>query len=220
MINGNAKNAAVFGFLISSLSTLLCYLAAGPTLGVFFGGFFVAAFLAPVGSFRWAHLHSVVGGIWLVWLIAVFRTSDTVGQWVRLGILLGSFSLAVAGMAALLRGFRVQAVIAAGTASLVGLAWLFWPIWLSPQFAKLSEGFIEALVRVHPPLVANGVLENEPPWTERFLAYRLTRLDQDTPMRLPTDVWPGVVLYLGVGAGFLVIGRGMGRILPMRPECG
>ena len=46
---------------------------------------------------------------------------------------------------------------------------------------------VQHLVAVHPPLAINGILTNEPAWTERSLAYHLTNLNQDVPIRLPAN---------------------------------
>jgi hypothetical protein len=72
---------------------------------------------------------------------------------------------------------------------------------------------VEILAEIHPPLVANGILSNEPAWTEQSLAYHLTNLNQDIPLGLPTTATPcaaahllaGMVLW---GAAALAAARG------------
>jgi len=82
---------------------------------------------------------------------------------------------------------------------LVGLAWLTWPVWMSPWIAGRDE-LVGALVRPHPPLAVNGVLVGEAGmWHQRQFAYHLTTLDQDVPYVLPTSVWPAVLLHGIVG---------------------
>jgi hypothetical protein len=204
----------------SIIFTLVCYVAAGPSLGLFIGGFFVAAFLAPAASLRGKQLLAVVAGIAGVWLIAIFQTSDTFWEWAQLVVVLASFSFGLAALAFYYEKFGVHPVFAGALATVLGLAWLTWPIWLSPEFAGIPEWVIDRMVSFHPPLVANGVLANEPPWTERFLAYRLTRLDQDTPITLPTNIWPCVGVNVGIGVVLMVLGRGIGGFLRWRRRRG
>jgi hypothetical protein len=70
------------------------------------------------------------------------------------------------------------------------LAWLTWPVWLAGNLVKHGMGPVaQKLVAVHPPLVINGVLTNEPAWTERSIAYHLTDLNQDVAIELPASGW-------------------------------
>jgi hypothetical protein len=79
-------------------------------------------------------------------------------------------------------------IFAAATAVVLGLAWLTWPIWLSPILVRGGlGGVVQNLVKVNPPLTINGILTNEPAWTERSLAYHLTDLNQDVPIQLPAN---------------------------------
>jgi hypothetical protein len=196
---------------ISILFTLLCYFAAGPTLGLFIGGFFVAAFFAPVD---WK---TVAAGVALIWLIPLFQTADTFYEWLRLAALLICFAAAIASINFFLKSIGVHPTFSAAIATLLALAWLTWPIWLSPQIPDLSDNLINNLVALHPPLVANGVLHAEAPWTERIIAYRLTRLNQDTPIHLPTRIWPSAALHLTIAALFFALGCGIRRFLIRTP---
>jgi hypothetical protein len=83
---------------------------------------------------------------------------------------------------------RTPSIFAAAVAIILGLAWLSWPVWLSPALARGGmDGVIRALVAVHPPLVANGILTAEAAWTERSVAYHLTNLNQDVPIAMPSN---------------------------------
>ena len=84
----------------------------------------------------------------------------------------------------------------AGMAIVVGLAWLSWPVWLSAALVRGGfSGTVQNLVWLHPPLVINGILTGEPAWTERSLAYHLTDLNQDVPIRLPANVGQCVAVH-------------------------
>lgn len=194
-------------FVLSFLSTLACFWAAGPSLGLFFGGFFVATFLTPAAAVSPGRtiprLIAVIVGIAVVWTIVLFQTPDTAGQWALLVLVLAAYAMAMAGVALAAMRLGAGSVVASAVAMVLGLAWLTWPIWLAPQFDHLSTTFINRLAAVHPPLVANGVLSSEPPWTQRTLAYHLTRLNQDIPTALPTSVIPCVALHLAVGGVLL-----------------
>jgi hypothetical protein len=200
---------AAGSFLLSVFFTLVCYFAAGSGLGLFFGGFFVAVFFAPVpGAWK-----AAAAGVALVWLIAVIQTSDTFWEWARLAMLLVCFAGALGSIAYFLRQAGEYPVVAGMYVTILGLAWLTWPIWLSPQFEHLSENLIDRLVSFYPPLVANGVLHHEAPWTEEQIAYQMTRLNQDTPIHLPTQIWSSAGVHAGIGVIFCGLGWGIGRIL-------
>ncbi len=180
---------------ISLGAAAACRWAAGNSLGLFFGGLFAATFLTPaavLGSGNFARAISglavVVGPIVIVWVIPVLKGSDTPGQWAQTVLILAAYSAAVAGIALVLARAGCPAVFAAAVAIVIGLAWLTWPVWLSSILvASGLGGIVQHLVAVHPPLAINGILTNEPAWTERSLAYHLTNLNQDVPIRLPTN---------------------------------
>jgi hypothetical protein len=214
--NANAPRLSALQFIIPQsafviLFTLLCYFAAGPTLGLFFGGFFVAAFFAPVD---WK---AVALGVPVIWLIPLVHTSDTFLEWLKLAALLACFAGAIKAISFFLQSCRMPAEFAGALATLLALAWLTWPIWLSPQIPNLSDRLIGNLVILHPPLVANGILHGEAPWTERLIAYRLTRLNQDTPIQLPTSILPSAGLHLAIAAVFFLFGCGINRFLHRKP---
>lgn len=186
---------------LSLAASAACYWAAGPTLGVFVGGFFVATFLAPVAALaerRPTVIAAVVAPIMGVWLAAALESGDPVRQWVQVSIVLAAYALAAGGTASVLGRCGLPKTMAAATAISIGLAWLSWPVWLSPHLAR-GPG-VDFLIKVHPPLVANGVLIQEPVWTERSIAYHLTELDQDVPMQLPGGIGACVAVHGVLGA--------------------
>src|SRR5262249_33621672 len=119
-------------------------------------------------------------------LIAVFASPGTFIQWLQSILVLLSYSIAIAGITLIPAKLKLPAALSAAFAVLISLAWLTWPIWLSPTLTKHGEDkLIGALIRAHPPLVINGILTHDPAWTERSLAYRLTNLNQDVPIQFP-----------------------------------
>jgi hypothetical protein len=103
-------------------------------------------------------------------------------------LVLAAYSMAIGGIALVLARAGCPVIFAAATAVVLGLAWLTWPIWLSPILVRGGlGGVVQNLVKVNPPLTINGILTNEPAWTERSLAYHLTDLNQDVPIQLPAN---------------------------------
>jgi hypothetical protein len=196
-----------------------CWWAAGTSLGLFFGGLFVATFLIPAAilgqkKLNWAitGLAATVGPVAVVWLIAALKTSDTIEQWIEVTIVLLAYALAVAGVAVLLAGCKLPEIIAAAMAIVIGLAWLTWPVWLSATLEKhASNAAVEKMVKIHPPLVINGILTSEPAWTEMSLAYHLTNLNQDVPIRLPSSVIGCAAVHGIVGIGLWTAAYGIAR---------
>jgi len=188
---------------ISLGASTACWWAAGNSLGLFFGGLFVVTFLIPAGVLGWgkfreviAGLASVIGPILIVWLIPALKGVDTLGQWLLTALVLAAYAVAVGGIARILTRMKFPPVFAAGAAVIISLAWLTWPVWLSTMLVQSGRsGIVQNLVVVHPPLVINGILTNEPAWTERSLAYHLTDLNQDVPIRLPANPAPCVALH-------------------------
>jgi hypothetical protein len=184
-------------FILPAAATLLCYLAAGPTLGLFIGGFFVATFFAPLAPFI------ATIAIAAVWLIAV--PTHTLGQWTQLTAALAAYGFFLYSVSRLAARFHLPNNMAHSLSILIGLAWLTWPLWLSPHLS--SSSLIQSLTNLHPPLVANGVLRNEPPWTEKTVAYQLTNLNQDIPISLPTSAANCVGFFAVAGLIFLAAAR-------------
>jgi hypothetical protein len=186
-----------------------CWWAAGTSLGLFFEGLFIATFFTPAavleqGTLRdaIACLGAAIAPVAIVWLIAVIKSPDTIEQWMAATTVLITYSLAIAGMAMLPSVLKLPPVLAAAAAIVIGFAWLTWPVWLSATLAKgQTNAVVNGLVIVHPPLVINGILSGEPAWTEMSLAYHLTNLNQDVPVRLPGNIWVCVAFHGIAGIG-------------------
>jgi len=192
---------------ISLAAMAVCGWVAGTSLGLFFGGLFAVTFLVPVGILAHSNLRHLIAGfaavvapVAIAWLMPALKGADTFAQCALASLTLAAYALAVDGISLVLSRLGLPAVFAAAVAIGIGIAWLTWPIWLSIPLVKNGwSGIVQDLVAVHPPLVINGILTNEPAWTERSLAYHLTNLNQDVPIQLPSGAGPCIALHGIVG---------------------
>jgi hypothetical protein len=192
----------VIALLGGILATSLAAAAAGKTLGEVLGGLVAATLIVPpLAAFQSAWrargviMVSGVVGVSVVWLSLIGSNGATIGQWIELTGILAGMVFVLASVTSLLTAIRFSPVLAAAVAVVMGLAWLSWPIWLSGAMSNpLVQPLISKLVPLNPPLVANGILTFTAPWTEQSIAYGLTLLDQDVPMRLPTTALPCIAL--------------------------
>jgi hypothetical protein len=176
--------------------------AAGVSLGLAIGGLFAAAILVPplaasrraVGG-AGAIVLASTAGIGAVWLGFIGHSHATAWQWAMLMGLLAAFSSTLAAIAIGLEALALPPVLSGGATTALAVAWLTWPIWLPPE--TLGAG-LQRTVDVNPVLVANGVLKFTVPWTEQSIAYGLTTLDQDVPIRLPGSPIPMIAISLAI----------------------
>jgi hypothetical protein len=196
-----------------------CWWAAGTSLGLFLGGLFVVTFLTPAAILGQKNLRgticglaAVAGPIAAVWLIATLRTSDTIGHWIAATTVLLTYAISIAGIAVFLNACKWPEIFAAAVAIVIGLAWLTWPVWFSVTLEKTaSNAAVENIVKLHPPLVINGILTRTPAWTEMSIAYHLTNLNQDVPIRLPSSVFACAALHGMIGIGLWLAAEGIAK---------
>jgi len=156
---------------------------------------------------RLAVLGCCAGAVAATWMALVRPDAATIGEWCVISMVMACYGTALAGIVALLDRIRIAPPLSSGIAIIMGVAWLTWPVWLSPWMAmSASESIINILVAFHPPLVCNGILTFTPPWTEQSMAYALTVLGQDVPLRLPTNALPCVGFHLVVAAIAFLLG--------------
>src|SRR5580704_1904581 len=107
---------------ISSLGMGACWWAAGPSLGLFFGGLFVATFLTPAGVLCGkvgagiGGLIAVVAPVVGVWMLTATKTSNTPAELGEAACVLLTYSIAVAGIALILARVRVPVIFASAAA--------------------------------------------------------------------------------------------------------
>jgi len=225
---GTRWGFCVLAGLLALVFGAVSYLAVGPNLGLFIAGFFTASIITPALCSKYPPV--IVGSalptigvppqqtvrnadptcsqnllialsVWLAlattWSAAFFTTPLTPGQFLQLVFLLLAFQLALTA---------ARTLLPASLVTLLAIAWLSWPVWLATFLRGASTRTIYWLVQTHPPLVANGVLTWEPPWSERSLAYRrLTNLNQDVMYQLPTSAWRATIFLLLVAAGLMLV---------------
>jgi hypothetical protein len=189
---GFARLAVIFAASLGAMGA--CWWAAGPSLGLFFGGLFVATFLTPASALANHVSRSLVGFLTVVipiaavWLCTALKTSNTPPQLAQAILILIVYVLAISGIALLAARIGIPKLFASAFAIVLGLAWLTWPVWLAGNLLEAGHASaIQNLVAIHPPLTINGVLLGEPAWTERSVAYHLTNLNQDVPIQLPQN---------------------------------
>jgi hypothetical protein len=199
----------LFCFVASVAATSAVGAAARLSLGLVWGGLFAAAILIPPllsvageSTSRLGIFVAGVAGVSLVWLSLIGPSRATFGQWVMLVALLTSLLTLLAGLVMSLRSFQVAPALAAAIVTTFAILWLTWPIWLSTY---LGSGESRWLVALHPPLAANGLLTFTVPWTEQAIAYQLTVLNQDVPIRLPTNPIACILVHAMSGAALIVL---------------
>jgi hypothetical protein len=148
---------------------------------------------------------ALVDGVAAGWLATVATPDVTLVHWLECYVILISAAAAVMGLA--LASWRVtkSEVTGAMIAVVLALAWLLFPIWLSPLL-KSSSTWISYLITPHPIFALNRALPRLELWTHSPLMYRLTNLGQDVPYSLPASIWPAVLLHAVIAAPLIWFG--------------
>jgi hypothetical protein len=201
-------SATAFPFLLSLTAATACYLSAGPTLGLFLGGLLMATLLVPPLVMAEGPLSNrlmVVGAsvipIAALWLLGTVRSETRLAEWFACVLVLLAYALALGGLSVGFRLLRCPAVVSAALSVIAGLAWMTWPIWLSPTWnGGESENSVARLVVCHPGITLNGQLLHLGVWTEQSVAYHLTDLSQNVSYSPPRHVYPCVLLHALLGA--------------------
>jgi hypothetical protein len=184
-------------------------------LGLYLGGIALGTVLASplVLAYRQRieqliAVASIVDGVGVVWLVAMFRSDVTFAQWLAAYVLLAACVLAAMGVSIALE--RLVGVVSAAAATITAtLAWLTWPIWLSAWIdSPAVVRAIDWLVPIHPLLAMNGLFQSLGIWGEWPIMYQLTSLGQDVPYSFPSSVAISAAFhFLLGGALILAVGR-------------
>ena len=204
--NWRGLSAVGVPLALSVLAAIALPWAAGWTLGVFVGGLLLLTVLTPPavlandgGRARTTALAATFLPFAIVWMVMPWRTETHPSESLVCVLVLLSYGAAVGGLSVGLRGIRLSATVSAALAVVIALAWLTWPIWLSPTWnGEASAGWVDTLVSVHPGLAIN--LPHLGQWVEQSVAYHLTDLNQNVPYAPPQSVWPCVVCHAMAGA--------------------
>jgi hypothetical protein len=202
-------SAALVPFILSAIAAVVCYLSAGPTLGLFLGSLIMVSILTPPlvlaeeqSTNRLIVLCAIVVPFTLIWLLAPMRSETHKSEWLESSIVLIAYATALAGLSVGLRLARLSATVSAALTVTLALLWMTWPIWLSPTWkGEESTAGVARLVVFHPAFAINSMLVRPHGlWTEQSIAYRLTDLSQNVPYTLPRSIWPCVLVHGLIGA--------------------
>ena len=199
-------------FLLLALLTAGCYVAAGSSLGLYLGGLAMAMALTPplvvahrAPIERVLAVGSLIDGVAVVWLVAIFRSNVTFGQWLAAYVLVAGCTVGAAGLTLALSRW-IGDLFASALSIVIVLAWLTWPIWLSAWVDRVAVvRVVHALVPVHPLLAMNGLLVDLGVWGEGPLMYQLTSLGQDVPYSLPSSIAMCAGAHLLLGGALLLL---------------
>jgi hypothetical protein len=187
---------------LSAAAMALVYAAAGPDQGLFLGTvLFATLILPPLVARERSVTSAIVCTVafvdipGLVWLAESFTPHATLGQSFGAYMVLAAFACAMCGSVLFMRSY-LGAVAAAAITMIISLAWLTWPIWLSPW---LSTSLAAWLTPLHPLLAINHLFIEQGVWTQQRLMYRYTTLGQDISYVLPSSVVPCVVVHALIG---------------------
>jgi hypothetical protein len=192
--------------LLCSVFTACCESSRSALAGTFGGVLIVTITLPPLVLTLDNWLRRVlvslagVSAVMAAWLFLPIDWS----QWGSCAALLATYAVALTGAAALLRWLGVNAFASAAIVVVVALAWLSWPVWLSPLLAG-HESFVNWLVFAHPLLAVNGVLIDQGIWTERPRMYGWTALNQDVSYSMPASMWWCFFWHGVLGVAFLAL---------------
>jgi hypothetical protein len=192
----------ILPLVVATALSLLCYMIARASLGLFLGGLLFAILIAPpliLAEIRTATrllvLIAICIGVALPWLLAIAPV-----QWFACAAVLVGTLASVTGCAVLLERCSGR-IVAAAWSVVLGLAWIAWPVWLA-SFLPGRPGLVNTLTAAHPLFAINGVVARTMGiWTEQSVAYHLTNLGQDVSYALPTSIIPAVLLHGLMGAG-------------------
>ena len=217
---------ALAPLLLSFGAGVACYFVLGATAGFFFSAVSIVALLTP--PLVVAHTDrarqlvtaaAVVDGAAVACLVAVVDPGVSALDWVKAYVLLAAWGAALCGITSLLLRLRVEPTVASALTGVLSLAWLAWPIWLSPWIAG-RETLVAWLVAPHPLLALDGALRHlGPVWTERHYMYtRLSVLNQDVFYSLPRGVGGAVLFHAALCAMCLLPYRRLRRGRPTRDD--
>ncbi|HEV7301489.1 MAG TPA: hypothetical protein VGN72_19150 [Tepidisphaeraceae bacterium] len=189
--------------LLSAIAISACWFFAGPTMGLAFAGFGIVTLMVPTGALDRSGTTGSLKQPTQVLLVQVaivlpvlvaWACATVVGAWdggalAGLMVLLVTYASAIA-MTACLLALVVPRAITSSFMTVVGIAWLAWPIWTAPW---MGESSANRLIAVHPLFAVNRVT-GLIPWPQHEVIYGLTRLGQDVPYALPSSALGAVGL--------------------------
>ncbi|HEX3358596.1 MAG TPA: hypothetical protein VHS31_16595 [Tepidisphaeraceae bacterium] len=205
---------STIAFISSCAFSAASFALCGPSLALFLSGFFFITPLLPplmLTQSTWKRRLLVAGcaldGVAFIWLLSAFAPDITLLQWLRCYLILIGYSTMLAGVATALLRLKLAEYFASAITIICSLAWLTWPVWLSPYLTgPHADSIVAWLVWVHPLFAINGVLAHLGAWSHLPIAYQqLTTLGQDIPYTFPASIWPTVVSHIVLGIVLMFI---------------
>ncbi len=201
-LSGMGQGAIALGLGIIVVTA--CWLSTGASLGLFFGPMLllplaVAPLCVGVKPVQAVVISALLTlPVALAWLVGLQETGISLQAWPACVLLLISLVVAT--------GLIARATRSVFLATTLTLAWLTWPVWLSPALSNgRGERAVGWLTSAHPLLAINGLLQPLGIWSQQSIAYRLTSLGQDVEYALPGAKW-AIVVHLLLAAGIGLIG--------------
>jgi hypothetical protein len=196
------------------IAGVACWLAAGPSLGLYLGGVaMLAILLPPLVAIQQDRLHAAVAagstfnGIALVWLLAALGGGSALLAWLQAYVVLAALATLLVGLTWMLVRFA-RPLIAGAATTTIALLWLAWPLWLSPWLTgQGGERAVARLTRIHPFMAINIALRDLGVWVQTPFMYAHSALGQDVPFELPRGILPCVLSHAAVGIVLLAIAR-------------
>ena len=206
--------ALIFPLLLSLAAGTLCYIAAGVSLGLFLGGLILIPLLkAPLVAAETTWLSRALAafgishGVAGVWLFAILKADLDLNLFAASYLTLITLVFAIAGFTVMLQRFGFGPLAAGAIATTLTLAWLTWPLWLSPALlGQKGDAIVAWLIPAHPIFAANGALRIPLGyWAEQAIAYNLTNLGDDIAYSVPNSILYCVLLNIATGGACVTI---------------
>lgn len=207
-------------FFIVLLASFIAVGVVGPNLGAAFALVAVVTLLTPMieapktpshakSWFPSAQLAAlgaccIALGAILSATVLLYRDAIDASQFLALAAVLLAVACAFAALTQLLLSVRIAPVIAGALVTLLAIAWLSWPVWLSPWLS--NDEWASRLASIHPLIAINAAIPQYGYWFQSPLMYELTSLGQDVNVALPDGVAAAAVFHAAV-AGVVFIPR-------------
>jgi len=195
--------AALLCGSVALIASLIVYALIDVTLGTVFASVFIAGLVSvAVGPLarNWREVVllslSVALASSLILLLGLFDQPRLAMPAVQLVSFLIAFSGAIVSVTSLLsRGVGESA--ARGPVTIVLLAWLTWPVWMSPAFGtSLGTWMIDHAFAYQPLMALNGAYHVLGDWSHSDIAYKyFTNLGQDVLFEMPPHAWHSTILH-------------------------
>lgn len=184
-------------FLAAAVTTLIAAAAGIAVCGAELGGVFwlvaAVALLAPLFA---TGRSPAEAGVFVGVAVAAgyLLVGDTIDgrQFGQLLLLLAAFVAVLAGVTRLLVLLRVSPTLASGIVAVAALAWLGWPVWISPW---VTDDLAGTVVPLHPLLAINGAMPQLGYWQQSRLMYHLTSLGSDVHAPPPDTAYASVIAH-------------------------